>query len=304
MLQRLSVLASTMILVGASGAAPALADDAPGLGETAPLLMPDTSERSHAGVDVFFGSIDADEGGELFSARATVVTFEPHVDVAVTPQLTLSGRLPIGYAKAETTVLFVDQEESDTVLGNASLGARFMSQASYDLRAGGGLLVHLPTAKDDDDDGDLVSPPLAVTSVRIFHLERYVPDTTTMAVHGDVRFDLGRAFLQGQVMYMHLLAEDEDAEDADLLRLGAAAGFWLTPMLAAMGELTTMSTVLDDDVQYNPDNPDEDFFHSLDVGLRFTEAQWSISARFHMPLDDIFRDDDLLGGGVDLAVYF
>jgi len=296
-----------VVLAGALGAAPALADS-PGLGEAAPFLMPDTSERSHAGVDVFFGSFDADEGGLLFSAKATVVTFEPHLDVALTPQITLSGRLPVAYAQATNTVLGAELDESDTMLGNAALSARFMSQASRSARAGGGVFVNLPTASGDDDPEDLVNPQAAVTGVRIFHLERYIADTTTLGVHGDVRFDLGRAFVQGQVVYMHLIADDEDAaegQDADLLRLGVAAGFWLTPMVAAMGELTTLSTSLDDDIQLNGSDEDEDFFHSLDIGLRYAGAQWSLGARFHLPLDDLFRDDtELLGGGADLAVYF
>lgn len=293
-----------MMLAGALGASPARAGDAPGLSDAAPFVMPDTSERTHAGVDVFFGTIDADEGGALFTARAKVVTFEPYLDFALTPQLTLWGRLPIAYASAETTILAVEQQESDTLLGNAALGARFMTQASYDLRAGGGVSVHLPTADADDADGNFVDPPLAVSIVRFFQLERYAVDTTTLGGHGDLRFDAGRGFLQGQVAYMHLLAEDEDAEDADLLRFGVAAGFWVTSTVATMAELTTLSTILDDDVQFDASDEDEDFFHSLDVGLRFAQPQGSLSLRFHLPLDDVFRDSDLLGGGADLALYF
>lgn len=295
------------VLAGAFVAAPALADS-PGLGEAAPFLMPDTSERSHAGVDVFFGSFDADEGGLLLSAKATVVTFEPHIDVALTPQIAVSGRLPIAYARAETTVLGAELEDSGTLLGNAGLGARFMTQASREARAGGGVFINLPTASGDDDPEDFVDPAAAATGVRIFHLERYIPDTTTLGVHGDLRFDIGRAFVQGQVVYMHLVADDEDAgegQDADLLRLGVAAGYWLTPMLAAMGELTTLSTSLDDDIQLNAGDEDEEFFHSLDIGLRYSDARWSLGARFHLPLDDLFRDDtELLGGGADLTLYF
>lgn len=229
------------VLAGALGAAPALADS-PGLGEAAPFLMPDTSERTHAGVNVFFGSFDAEQPFRLpFSNKATVVTFEPHIDVALTPQITLSGRLPIAYARVEAPFLGADLEESETFLGNAALGARFMTQASQEARVGGGVFVNLPTARGDDDPEDLVNPQAAATSVRFFHLERYIPDTTTLGVHGDVRFDVGRAFVQGQVLYMHLIADDEGAGlDSDLLRLGVAAGFWLTPMLAAIGELTTL----------------------------------------------------------------
>ncbi|HWN67775.1 MAG TPA: hypothetical protein VNM90_09045, partial [Haliangium sp.] len=180
MLQRTSVLAAAMMLASALGSAPARADDdAPGLADSAPFLMPDTSERTSAGVDVFFGAIDADEGGAFFTARAKVVTFEPYVDLALTPQLKLWGRLPIAYASAETTVLAIEQQESDTLLGNAGLGARFMAQASYELRVGGGVSVHLPTADADDDDGNFVDPPLAVSLVRFFQLERYAVDTTT-----------------------------------------------------------------------------------------------------------------------------
>lgn len=294
-------------LTGALGAAPALADS-PGLGEAAPFLMPDTSERSHAGVDVFFGNLDADDGGLLFSAKATVLTFEPHVDVALTPQIALSGRLPIAYSSVEATVLGVESEESETLLGNAALGARFMSQASREARAGGGIFVNLPTASSDDDADEVNLTAAAVEDVRFFHIERYIIDTTTIGVHGDLRFDSERAFLQGQVAFMHLIANDEDAGEgleADLLRMSVAAGFWLTPMLAAVGELTTLSTVLDDDLQFNFNDEDEEFFHSLDLGLRYADAQWSLGVRFHLPLDDYFRDDlELLGGGADLSLYF
>lgn len=44
--------------------------------------------------------------------------------------------------------------------------------------------------------------------------------------------------------------------------------------------------------------------HSLDMGLRFVQPQWSLSLRFYLPLDDVLRDDDLLGGGADVALYF
>ena len=293
-----------MVLAGALGASPARAGDAPGLSDATPFLMPDTSERTQAGVDVFLGSVDADQGGALFSAEATVVTFEPYVDIALTDELKLWGRLPIAHANAKTTVLTVEQKESDTLLGNLGLGARIMTQVSYDLRAGGGVLVHLPTADADGADGNLVDPPLAAMVTRIFQLERYVPDTATVGAHADVRFDVGRAFLQGQILYMHLLAEDEGVEDADLLRLGLATGFWVTPTVATMAELTTLSTVLDDDVQLNGSDEDEDFFHSLDLGLQLAQPKWTLSLRFHLPLDDVFRDSGLLGGGADLTLYF
>jgi hypothetical protein len=293
-----------MVLAGALGASPVRAGDAPGLSDATPFLMPDTSERAQAGVDVFVGTVNADQGGVLFSAEATVLTFEPYIDIALTDELKLWGRVPLAYADAKTTVLGVEQNESDTLLGNVGLGARIMTQVSYDLRVGGGVLVHLPTANGDDVDGNLVDPPLATMVTRIFQLERYVPDTATVGAHADVRFDVGPAFLQGQVMYMHFLAEDEGDEDADLLRLGAAAGFWVTPTIATMAELTTLTTVLDDDVQLNASNEDEDFFHSLDLGLRFAQKRWTLALRFHLPLDDVFRDNGLLGGGADLTMYF
>lgn len=304
MLQRTPVLIVCLTLAGALAAAPARANDAPGLYEAAPLVMPDTSERTRAGVDVFFGSGDADQGGLLLSASATVLSFEPYVDLALTDQLKLWGRVPIAYTSAETTVLAVEQEESDTLLGNVGLGARFMTQASYDMRAGAGVLVHLPTASADDADGDFVDPPLATSLVRLFQLERYAVETTTLGGHFDVRFDVGRAFLQGQVAYLHLMAEDEDIEDADLLRLGLAAGVWISPVISAEAELTTLSTILDDEVQIDASDEDEDFFHALDLGLRFAEPRWSLAVRFHLPLDDVFRDADLLGGGADLSLYF
>jgi hypothetical protein len=308
MLQRTSVLAAAMTLA-ALGAAPhraraqARTGDAPGLAEVAPFVMPDTSERTNAGVDVFFGVIDADEGGALFTARAKVLTFEPYLDFALTPELKLWGRLPIAYVDAETTLLTVEQQESDTLLGNAGLGARFMTQVSYGLRGGGGVSVHLPTA-DADDDGNFVDPPLTASIVRFFQGERYAVDTTTLGGHGDLRFDMGRGYLQGQIAYLHLLAEDDGVEDADLLRLGLAGGYWISPTVAALAELTTLSTILDDDVQFNGEDDDEDFFHSLDLGLRFAQPRGALSLRFHLPLDDVFRDSDLLGGAADLTLYF
>lgn len=306
MLRRTPVFAASLLLAGALGAFPARAQagDAPGLSDAAPFLMPDTSERTRAGVDVFFGSIDADEGGLLFTAEGTVLTFEPYLDLALTEQITMWGRLPVAYTRARTTVLGLEQEESATLLGNAGLGARFMGQVSHELRAGAGVLVHLPTADADDADGNFVDPPLTTSVVRLFQLERYAVDTTTLGAHADVRFDLGRGFLQGQLVYLRLVAEDEDAEDSDLLRLGLAAGYWISPTIAAVGELTTLSTILDDDVQFDAEDEDEEFFHSLDVGLRFAQPQFALALRFHVPLDDVFRDSDLLGGGADLSLYF
>jgi hypothetical protein len=163
-----------------------------------------------------------------------------------------------------------------------------MTQMSHDLRAGGGVLVHLPTARAGDDSQTLL---FDVTGVRTFQRERYTPNTTTVGAHADVRFEIGRAFLQGQLVYMHFLVEDSG--DDNLLRLGLATGFWVTSTIATIAELTTQSSGFD-----------TDFFHSLDMGLRFAQPQWSLSLRFYLPLDDVFRDRDLLGGGADVALYF
>lgn len=297
-----ALAASLILLSGALAAAPAHAD-APGLGDAAPLRMADTSERSHAGVDVFFGSFDADEGGLFFSTDATVVSFEPHLDFALTDSITLSGRLPLAYARSAVTVLGFEDEKTELVLGNLSLGARYVAQVGRDLRAGGGGFVNLPTA-DADDDLDLPNPPAAAALANFFFMERYLPETTTLGAHGDLRVDVGRGFVQGRVEYMHLTSDEEGYDDSlNLLRIGIAAGFWLTPTFAALGELTTLSTILDDDAQIS-DDEDEDFVHSLDLGVRYAQPRWSLSARFHLPLDDFLRENDLLGAGVDLSMYF
>ena len=39
----------------------------------------------------------------------------------------------------------------------------------------------------------------------------------------------------------------------------------------------------------------------IDTGHRTIRR---LAQRFHLPLDDLFRDSDLLGGGADLALYF
>lgn len=300
-----ALAASLMMLAGALAAGPAHAD-APGLGDAAPLRMPDTSERSHAGVDVFFGSFDADQGGLFFTTRATVVSFEPHLDLALTDAITLSGRLPVAHARSEVTVLGVEDEASETLLGNVSLGGRYMAQVSRTLRAGGGAFVNLPTSEEDGAPG-LADPATAAALAQLFHIERYLPATAALGLHGDLRVDVGRGFVQGRGELMFLVNDDDDDggedDEMSLLRFGVAAGFWLTPTLAAMAELTTLSTILDDEAQIS-DDEDEDFLHGLDLGVRYAQAQWSLSARFHLPLDDFLRENDLLGGGVDLSVYF
>jgi hypothetical protein len=206
MLQRTLVVIAWLALAGTLGAAPARAEDTPGLSGAAPFLMPDTSERTRAGVDVFVGNRKRHVGA--LTSVDTVVNFEPYLDLALTPQLTLWGRLPIAHARSRSTLgTLLENERSDNLLGNAGLGARIMTQVSHDLRVGGGVLVYLPTARAGDETRTL---SFVVASMRSFQRERYVPDTATVGAQADVRFDVGRAFLQGQLVYMHLLDRGRD----------------------------------------------------------------------------------------------
>lgn len=273
------------------------AADRSGLEDAAPLLMPDTSERTRAGIDVSATTFNNELDVPFFelASSGTVLSFEPYLSVALTPELSAWGRMPVAHVSLEASSVAGTSSDSATVLGNLGAGVRYMHQLSRELRIGGGLALHLPTATSGDDSAFSST----AASMRVFYGERYLPDTTNISAQLDLRYDLGRAFVQGQLALLHDRVEDDD--NYNLLRLGAAAGFWFTPTLTAIAEYTALSSHLEDDLSIDQDEGEA--VHSLDFGLRYSQPTWSLAARFYLPLDDQYRDIGLLGGGLDFSVY-
>jgi hypothetical protein len=90
----------------------------------------------------------------------------------------------------------------------------------------------------------------------------------------------------------------QGADDLLLLRLGLAGGVHVASQLALIAEVTTVSDILDDRATQ------EDFLHTLDLGLRHVGPGSTFGARLYYPLDRSLRRLDILGVGFDFQTSF
>lgn len=234
------------------------------------FVMPDITGGTAAGLDVMVGQVTND-GGDV-----TVMTAELHGRFVITPRLALSARLP--WMRAS------DDRYSESGLGNPTLGVQYTRRSTGSARTitgGIGLDVGVPLADEDLDYGNL------------FHFDdplRYFYHTLAVRPHIDGRLDAGRFFAQAQagVDYYMVLAPVNDPT-LTLLHVVAGGGVTLRPGLAAVAELTTLSTILEDSV-----SPD-DFSHAVTAGVRYQARRMAVGARLYLPLDDFPLYDQLYG---------
>lgn len=260
-------------------------------GVTAPYQMESLDGDDRAGVDIMLGRYELELFGEV---DITTVSMDAFVQMHVAPNVIVFGRLPFQYA--QSSVEGAD-DESGTSLGNITGGAMFVSR-SGDTTVGGGGSLSLPTA---DDDGDGAGAALLHSLFRVSSYGLYLPNTWTIRLHGDVRVDRGKTFVQarGGLDYITIDEEDED-EDLKLLRIGVAGGAMINPTVAVIAELTTMSSILED----SDADDDEEWVHVLDLGVRARSGRTLFGARIYLPLDETFRDANMMGLGVDVSGTF
>lgn len=260
-------------------------------GVTAPYQMESLDGDDRAGVDIMLGRYELDLFAEI---DITTVSLDAFVQTEVAPNVIVFGRVPFQYARLSADGA---DDESGTSLGNVTGGAMFVSRSGTTTVGGGGSLS-LPTA---DDDGDGGNAALFHSLFRVSSYGLYLPNTWTIRLHGDVRVEQGKTFVQarGGLDYLTLDGEDED-EDLKLLRIGVAGGAMINPTVALIAELTTMSSILED----NEGEDDEEWVHTLDLGVRARSGNTLFGARIYLPLDEDFRDANMMGLGVDVSGVF
>lgn len=241
-----------------------------------PFEMPEMFAHTKLGLDLMYGRLDVPPDEE-----ASLLAFELVGAVRISRGGYVHVRLPLGYAHLG--------DNGDTALGNVSLGLehQISTSASHDqitVWSLGGS-VSLPTATT----GDALGTASLHTGFRMPYPGRYAPDTTTVRLHTQFRLDTRLIFLQAQAGINALLVDGPG--DETLLRLGLAFGVNLARSTALIGELTTLSDVLDD-------TRASDFWHSINVGFRFRAGAHSrLGLRVYLPLDDVYRDLNVWGLG-------
>lgn len=265
-----SFAAAVLVLLAA---APARAD------WPRPFVLPPLAAGPELHAEVMFGTVDT-------GPDATLLGFDFGLRHRF-DRLGISGSLPIVHTDTDIW--------DGTSLGNLTAGVDYLIAGSVRGRRHSataiGASLSLPTA-DDDGDGSLAALTHAV--FRIPDPGKYLPNTTTIRVFADWRTGTSEWFFQGE-LGMHALVID-GADDEILFRLGLGGGVAVSDSAALIGELTTMTDILDDN------EGDEHFLHTLDLGVRFLGGGNSIfGIRLYLPLDDSYRDNDALGLAFDFA---
>jgi hypothetical protein len=248
--------------------------------------MPDLSAHSQVGVDLIPGNFDRDGDSAL------LVPASVFAELAVTDYLVLLARVPFAYVDR---VGIVDPDEGAFALGNVGLGLLLADSSRRDwdawLRYGIGVLVHLPTASDEGDQGAAAA---RAATFLVPDRGRFQPGITNLRARGDVRYETGRVFMQGEVGIDHQLRDDSD-DRTDLL-LAAGLGVTLSPYWAVLAELTAVSNILEDE--------DSELLPVLDAGLRYHDPSLMTGLRVYWPFHESYRDASAIGVGIDLGIRF
>lgn len=248
--------------------------------------MPDLSAHSQLGIDLIPGNYD--RAGD----SALLVPASVFAELALTEHLVLLGRVPFAYVDR---VGIDDPDEDAFALGNVGLGVLLAGTSRRDwdawLRYGLGVLVHLPTASDDGDAGAAAA---RAATFLVPDRGRFLPGITNVRVRGDLRYETGSLFLQGEVGIDHQFREDT-GDRTDLL-LGAGLGLMFSPYWAMLAEVTAVSNVFEDE--------DSELLPVLDAGLRYHDPSIMAGLRVYWPFDDSYRDASAIGLGIDIGFRF
>lgn len=248
--------------------------------------MPDLSAHSRVGVDLIPGNYD--RAGD----SALLVPASVFAELALIEHVVLMARLPFAYVDR---VGIDDPDEGAFALGNVGLGILFAGSSRRDwdswLRYGLGVQAYLPTASDEGDEGAAAARAAAFL---VPERARFLPGITSFRARGDLRYETGRLFLQGEVGIDHQLRDDSD--DRTELLLGGGLGVTLSPYWAVLAELTAVSNILEDE--------DSELLPVLDAGLRYHDPGVMAGFRVYWPFHESYRDASAIGLGIDLGIRF
>jgi hypothetical protein len=236
------------------------------------------------GAELHLGSMDF-----AFNSL-TVIGIETFGQIPLTSRLGLRGRLPIAHANGSG--------DSGTSLGNLTVGLEYLVRGSIGPRSADAVSVggslSLPTASDTGDSGAAAS---ALATYRVPFPGYYAPNTTTLRAHVSWRKEQDRWLVQLQPG-IHVLAVEGTNNDQTLLRFNIAGGWHASPNVVLMGELSTVSRILDD-------NAGEEWLHTLDLGMRYFARRSVFGVRLYYPLDESRREGlDMIGIAADLTARY
>jgi len=266
-----------------------------------PLVMSDLSGLTMIGVDMQLTRwetqpiLPTTEG----TIDHTSFSFDVVGDISVAPHWVIFARLPLSYVSIEDEPP-AELDCCGTAIGNFTLGVRALDSGMIGSGArrvlGVELSASVPTAADEDEAG------LASLETSLAHLPhdpgRYLPNTTTLRLGGAAQIYGEHFMVQGNAGVDAFIYDTDSDDDTDFaLRLGVAAGFRATYELAILAEVGGL-IALDDGIL----GDDNDGVGSFDVGLRYASESFVAGLRAYVPLDDLLRDLDMLGVGVDLGV--
>lgn len=126
--------------------------------------------------------------------------------------------------------------------------------------------------------------------------------TGALRVAAARRVDRAKAFAQVELAAVALI-RGGGASDELQLRLGLAGGVRVVRRVSLLGELTTVSGILSGGLdRLAPDEPAEDFRHTLDLGLRADLPRLTLTVRLEVPLDHSLRSRDAYLAGLSASL--
>jgi len=228
-----------------------------------------------------------------------VLTFDLAADITLAEHWQVVARMPFAYAKIDDEL--AGQNCCELALGNLTVGGRGLWSAVHSggLRSvvGGELNVSLPTANDSGERA--ISADNAAFAFFPKDPGRYAPNVATIRFNILAQF-YSRWFLLHTELGPQLYIFNDDAngnDDKDLgIHLGIGAGIRATYTLAVLAELNALL--------FDFGDGNDDSLLSVDLGLRYASGGALFGVRLYLPLDDGFRDLDMIGAGFDAGLRF
>jgi hypothetical protein len=245
-----------------------------------PLSMPGTRIERSVGLELMVGTMSSTP------SDLTLIGLELDVEYPLSERLGFRALLPLAHERSDAS--------SGTSLGNLTVGLDHPISSPADGRVGwsiGGDLS-VPTASDE---GNSAIAAIDHSILRIPYPGRYAPDTSALRFYGNARIERETVFAQVQLAGHYLLVED--ADDLTLIKLALGGGAMVNDRTAVLGELTTVSDIVDD-------SEGENFIHLLELGLRHRADRFAIGGRIHLPLDDTFRSRQIIGFAVEVEATY
>ncbi len=250
---------------------------------TAPFQMPNVRRGKRIGGEFHLGSISQP------LRDLTVLGIEFLAEIPVGDRSSIRVRMPVAQMQGDGV--------SGTGMGNLTLGlSRTMGVRRTHGRTTAWALsgsLSLPTASAGGESGLAAA---ALAAYRIPYPGYYIPNATTLRVGADSHLDFGNAFVQVGIG-LRLIAVD-GADTQTPIRLGLAGGTRLNHHFSLVGELTTMTYMISG-------RSGEEWFHTLDAGLKYRTGKAIIGGRLYLPLDESTRRGlSIVGIAVDVAARY